>query len=86
LSTAYLEWEQKTLEQGENQGKLSEAQQIVKRQINRRVGELDSSLIQQVEALPIEALEELTDALLDFSTVTDLQQWLANRPKLVEQE
>jgi len=81
LSTAYLEWEQKTLEQG----KELQTQQIVKRQLNRRVGELNSSLIQQVEALPIKALEELTDALLDFSSVTDLEQWLKGRPKLVNQ-
>ncbi len=72
LSTAYLEWEQKTLEQG----KQLQTQQIVKRQLNRRVGEIDASLLKQVEALPIEVLEALTEALLDFSTVADLEQWL----------
>ena len=60
-------------------GKLSEAQLIVKRQLKRRVGELHPSLIKQVEALPIEELEELTDALLDFSTVANLEQWLKSR-------
>jgi len=67
------------------EGKLQQTQQIAKRQLNRRVGELDPDLIKQVEALPIEALEELTDALLDFSSVTDLQRWLQNRPTQVEQ-
>ncbi len=66
---------------GKQQGEQLEAQKIVKRLLNRRVGEIDSSLIQQIEALPIQELEDLTDALLDFSTVTDLQQWLQNRPK-----
>jgi hypothetical protein len=80
LSTAYLEWEQKTLEQGEQ----LEAQKLVKLLLKRRVGEIEKSLIKQVEALPIEALEELGEALLDFSTVTDLQEWLNSRPKSVE--
>jgi hypothetical protein len=84
LSTAYLEWEQKTLEQGEQRGEQLEAQKLVKKQLKRRVGEIDKSLIEQVEALPIEALEELGEALLDFSIVTDLQEWLNSRPKPVE--
>jgi hypothetical protein len=84
LSTAYLEWEQKTLEQGEQRGEQLEAQKLVKKQLKRRVGEIDKSLIEQVEALPIEALEELGEALLDFSIVTDLQKWLNSRPKPVE--
>ncbi len=71
-----LEGEQR----GELKGKLLEAQQIVKRQLNRRVGELNPSLIKQLDALPIEELEELTDALLDFSTVASLEQWLRARP------
>ncbi len=67
-------------QRGELKGKLLEAQQIVKRQLNRRVGELNPSLIKQLDALPIEELEELTDALLDFSTVANLEQWLRARP------
>ena len=66
---------------GEVKGKLIQTQQIVKRQLHRRIGEIDSSLIHQVEALPIEVLEELTDALLDFSTIADFEQWLENRSK-----
>jgi hypothetical protein len=69
---------------GELKGKLLEAQQIVKRQLNRRVGELNPSLIKQVEVLPIEELEELTDAILDFSTVANLEEWLKARPKPVD--
>jgi hypothetical protein len=66
---------------GEVKGKLIQTQQIVKRLLHRRIGEIDSSLIHQVEALPIEVLEELTDALLDFSTIADFEQWLENISK-----
>jgi hypothetical protein len=37
---------------------------------------MDSSLIQQVQKLPVVQLEELGEALLDFTSVTDLQTWL----------
>lgn len=71
---------------GKLEGQLLEAQKLVKRQLKRRVGEIEKSLIKQVEALPIEALEELSEALLDFSTVANLEEWLKARPKPVEQE
>jgi hypothetical protein len=61
-----------------------EAQKLVMRQLKRRIGEINSSLIKQVEILELEPLEELGEALLDFSHVTDLEQWLRNRPEPVE--
>ena len=51
-------------------------QLLIIRQLNRRIGTMDSSLIQQVQKLPVEQLEELGEALLDFTSVTDLQTWL----------
>ena len=51
-------------------------QRLIIRQLNRRVGEIDSSLIQKVQELPVEKLEELGEALLDFTSVTDLETWL----------
>ncbi len=69
---------------GQIKGELLEAQKIVKRQLKRRVGELDASLIDQIEALTIDSLEDLTEALLDFSTLANLEEWLQNRPNSVE--
>jgi len=51
-------------------------QRLIIRLLNRRVGEIDSSLIQKVQELPVEKLEELGEALLDFTSVTDLETWL----------
>ncbi|MFO5470941.1 MAG: DUF4351 domain-containing protein, partial [Dolichospermum sp.] len=42
----------------------------------RRIGEIDSLLIQKVQELTVEKLEELGEALLDFTSVTDLETWL----------
>ena len=51
-------------------------QRLIIRLLNRRIGEIDSSLIQKVQQLPVEKLEELGEALLDFISVTDLETWL----------
>ncbi len=49
---------------------------LILRQLNRRFGEIKLSLIEQIQLLSIEQLENLADALLDFSQVADLETWL----------
>ena len=51
-------------------------QRLIIRLLNRRIGEIESSLIQRVQALSIEQLEELGEALLDFTSIEDLENWL----------
>ena len=58
------------------EGRLTEAQSLILRLLPRRVGELPQDICQQIEALPLEQLENLGEALLDFSSMTDLQAWL----------
>jgi predicted transposase YdaD len=92
LSTVYLEWEQKTLtqgreegrEEGEQRGELKGEQKLVIKLLNRRIGELKPPVIEQIRKLPVEQLAELAEALLDFSTVANLEEWLKARPKPVE--
>ncbi|NER22491.1 MAG: DUF4351 domain-containing protein [Symploca sp. SIO1C2] len=48
------------------------------KQLSRKVGKLSSKLESQIKALPLEKLEELAEALLDFSTLDDLSTWLQN--------
>lgn len=50
---------------------------LIFRQLARRVGEVPESLQSRIEALPIEQLESLGEALLDFSSLEDLEIWLA---------
>ncbi|MDD1438673.1 DUF4351 domain-containing protein [Dolichospermum sp. ST_sed10] len=82
LSTAYVEWEQKTLEQGRQEGEQQGIQQgekrLIIRQINKRFHVIPDALIEQIHQLSIEQLELLGEALLDFSTITELEQWLEN--------
>ncbi|XPM57174.2 MAG: DUF4351 domain-containing protein [Leptolyngbya sp. IPPAS B-1204] len=52
---------------------------LVIRQLTRRVGELPQEVRSQVEALPLEQVEELGEALLDFTGLEDLQGWLTQQ-------
>lgn len=51
-------------------------QRLVLRLLNRRIGEINESLIERIQGLSIEQLENLGEALLDFSNVADLEAWL----------
>ena len=55
---------------------FQQKQQLIIRLLNRRVGEIESSLIQKVQELSVEQLEELGEALLDFTSVVELESWL----------
>ncbi|MEH1915369.1 DUF4351 domain-containing protein [Nostoc sp.] len=53
-----------------------EALKLISRQLKRRFGDIDGSLVEQVRNLSAELLEELGEKLLDFSEVADLVTWL----------
>ncbi len=63
---------QEALEEGRQLGEVA----LVLRQLNRRVGEISPELQAQIEALSLEQVEALAEALLDFSGVEDLVSWL----------
>jgi hypothetical protein len=50
---------------------------LILRQLKRRVGEVPEPLVERIEDLPIDQLEALGEELLDFSSVADLENWLA---------
>ncbi len=57
---------------------IAEGEAVVAlRQLNRRCGPLSEATTANIQSLPLERLEALTDALLDFSGPADLAAWLA---------
>jgi hypothetical protein len=65
------------MEQGIEQGEQKEALRLVSRVLTRRVGELDASTSDRLQQLSVIQLEALLDAALDFTTLADLEIWLA---------
>lgn len=67
-------WMRKGIEQGKREGEVS----IVMRLLKRKVGELDPEVEERVKRLGVSQLEDLSEALLDFSNLEDLTTWLKN--------
>jgi Domain of unknown function (DUF4351) len=85
LTEAYLEWkeitqdiaERKGLRKGRREGQVLQSRSIALRQLTRRFGPLPVGISAAIETLSLPQLEDLSDALLDFTNVADLQTWLS---------
>jgi len=77
-SVIYQDILQKGLKQGEEQGKKKEALELILRQLVRRLSAIEPETEQQIRTLSITQLEDLAEALLDFTSQTDLINYLAN--------
>lgn len=77
LEPLYQRNREQAKEEGRQEGRQEGKQDLILRLLNRRIGgEIDVSLIGQIKGLSIEQLENLGEALLDFSSVADLETWL----------
>ncbi|WP_442936353.1 DUF4351 domain-containing protein [Nostoc sp.] len=63
-------------ERGKQEGKQEGEQQIILRLLKRRVGELSPELQERIQSLSLNQLETLSEALLDFTAMEDLLNWL----------
>ncbi len=63
-------------EEGRAEGRREEAAFLILRQLNKRFQNLDSEILERVRQLPLDQLESLAEALLDFSMSSDLDHWL----------
>ena len=57
-------------------GMRNEAEKLVLRQLNHLFGPIEAELEQRIQALSIDRVEDLSDALLDFSDRSQLVVWL----------
>lgn len=72
-SVIYQDIEQK----GEEKGKQKEALSFCMLLLNQRFGELESSIVERVNVLPVEKLEALGVALFNIYEIDDLIAWLS---------
>ncbi len=69
--------EARGIAEGEARGRAEGEATVTLRQLNCRCGPLSEATTAQIRALPLEQLEALAEALLDFSGPADLADWLA---------
>ena len=72
LAPLYQQDREQAVQQGRQQGEAY----LLLRQLQRRFGEIPQNLEETILNLPVERLEDLGLALLDFNTLTDLDNWL----------
>lgn len=70
---------QEIREDGLLEGRQREALSFVTRQLTRRLGTIAPEMQTQIQTLSVEELENLGEALLDFSEPGDLANWLNER-------
>ena len=68
-------WELKGIEKGRQEGK----EKLVVRLITKRFGSVPSQVTERLDQMTSEQLDELGEALLDFTSLADLNTWLAQR-------
>ena len=71
------EGRQEGLQEGEAKGRQEGELAVTLRLLSRRCGPLSEGTTARIQALPLEQLEALADALLDFQGMEDLTAWLA---------
>jgi predicted transposase YdaD len=64
--------------EGRAEGRVEEARALVLRLLTRKLGNVSPSLLAGIEALPLERIESLGEALLDFNSIADLERFLNN--------
>jgi predicted transposase YdaD len=64
-------------QEGEARGEVRWKRDLLIKQLTRRVGVLSAEIVRRVEGLPLERVEDLGVALLDFASVDDLLSWFA---------
>ena len=74
---AVQDWLAEGRQEGRQEGEAREAAKMTLRLLNRRCGPLSEATTAQIRALPVEKLEALADALLDFQGPAELAAWLA---------
>jgi len=70
--------------EGRKEGRQEECVALLTRQLRRKFGvqpQLEVAL-QRLPELPLERLEDLADALLDFTKTDELHEWLQGMPDL----
>jgi predicted transposase/invertase (TIGR01784 family) len=70
---------QEILQEGRQEGRQEGETTLILRQLTRRMGTLAPELEERIRGLSIAQLEDLAEALLDFSQPADLVTWLEGK-------
>ena len=64
------------IEEGRLEGRQEGERLVILKLLKKRLGELSPETTQLIQSLSVNQLENLSEALLDFSSMADLLNWL----------
>lgn len=72
--------EPSAIREAKEEGREEQTIALIIRLLNRRLGQpVSEEMRSRLSRLPLSLLEDLSEALLDFSTIADLEAWLVER-------
>jgi flagellar biosynthesis/type III secretory pathway protein FliH len=71
---------QEGIQIGRQEGQQAEALNLTMRLLTRRFGTIESDLEQRINRLSLPQVEQLFDAVYDFTSINDLRTWLDTNP------
>jgi len=72
----FIEDQRGAIIKGRQEGRLEGQQELIMRQLVRRLGTVEPEIQARICRLPIDQLENLGEAILDFTSASDLTTWL----------
>ncbi|HEY9707313.1 MAG TPA: Rpn family recombination-promoting nuclease/putative transposase [Oculatellaceae cyanobacterium] len=72
----FIEDQRGAIIKGRQEGRLEGQQELILRQLVRRLGTVEPEIQARICRLPIDQLENLGEAILDFTSASDLTTWL----------
>ena len=79
-------WMEEGLQRGRLEGRLEGELAVIMRLLTRRIGTVEPELEERIRQLSLTQLEDLAEALLDFSDEDDLVVWLEDVSDESDQE
>ncbi|MBW4651164.1 MAG: DUF4351 domain-containing protein [Kastovskya adunca ATA6-11-RM4] len=74
-------WMEQGLQRGRQEGRQEGQLALIRRQLTRQVGAVEPELQERISQLSLTQMENLAEALLDFSAVADLESWLDSQER-----